>query len=57
MTGVSDDPDDDAILACAISGEADMVVSGDSDLLRLEVYAGIPVVTPAQFLERLAGSE
>ncbi|MCA0458031.1 MAG: putative toxin-antitoxin system toxin component, PIN family [Chloroflexi bacterium] len=47
---VCDDPDDDAILACAVSGEADYIVSGDDDLLRLVMYENIPIVKPAQFL-------
>jgi uncharacterized protein len=50
---VSDDPDDDHVLACAISGDADAIVSGDDDLLRLETYAAIPILKPAAFLERL----
>jgi hypothetical protein len=54
---VSDDPDDDRVLACAISGAADAIVSGDDDLLRLEVYAGIFVVNPTQFLDLLNKTE
>ncbi len=50
---VSDDPDDDRVLACAISGQADAIVSGDDDLLRLESFTGIPIMKPAEFLERL----
>lgn len=43
------DPDDDHILACAVEGHADYVVSGDEDLLSLERYEGIPIVSPAAF--------
>jgi putative PIN family toxin of toxin-antitoxin system len=49
---VCDDPDDDAVLACAISGGADVIVSGDDHLLRLDGYAGIQVIKPAEFLSR-----
>ena len=50
---VCDDPDDDRVLACAISGAANAIVSGDDDLLRLETYAGIPILKPAAFLDQL----
>jgi putative PIN family toxin of toxin-antitoxin system len=50
---VSDDPDDDVVLACAAGGKADYIVSGDDDLLRLETYAEIPICTVNEFLEVL----
>jgi putative PIN family toxin of toxin-antitoxin system len=43
------DPDDDRVLACAISSNADCVISGDHHLLDLGSYRGIPIRTPAQF--------
>ena len=43
---VSSDPDDNAILATAIAGKADYLVSGDKgDLLSLGEIEGIPIVT------------
>jgi uncharacterized protein len=50
---VIDDPDDDAVLACAVSAKVDLVVSGDPHLLKLEHYQGIAIVTPAEAVERL----
>jgi len=47
------DPKDRIILACAIGGQADFMVSGDKDLNDLNVYEGIPILTPAQFLALL----
>lgn len=47
------DPDDDAVLACAKAAQADLIVSGDQDLLVLQAFEGIPIVTAAQALERL----
>jgi len=41
------------VLACAIAAKADLVVSGDSDLLKLGQYHGIPIVTVAEALTRL----
>ena len=48
------DPDDDAILACALAGAADVIVSGDSDLLVLAQYQGIQILTTSQVLARLS---
>lgn len=50
---VSGDPDDDQVLACALGAQADLIVSGDSLLLDLKTYQGIPIVTPAEALKRL----
>ena len=50
---VSRDPDDDAILACAVAGEAGLIVSGDGDLLTLGHFQQIPIVTAAQALTQL----
>jgi putative PIN family toxin of toxin-antitoxin system len=47
------DPDDDRLIACAVVGEADVIVSGDDDLLALERVGGIAILTAAQFLEIL----
>ena len=56
-TGISRDADDDKFLALAVTGRADAIISGDSDLLELVTHEGIPVLTPAQFLQHLRGSE
>jgi uncharacterized protein len=47
------DPDDDAVLACAKAAQVDWIVSGDQDLLVLQQFEGIPIVTAAQALERV----
>lgn len=47
---VSRDKDDDLILACAGSGHADLIVTGDDDLLVLREYDGIPIMHAAQAL-------
>jgi putative PIN family toxin of toxin-antitoxin system len=47
---VSDDPDDDRFLACALASKAKIVVSGDKHLLRVSGYHGIQVVRPRQFV-------
>jgi putative PIN family toxin of toxin-antitoxin system len=47
------DSTDDHVLALALSANADMVVSGDDDLLVLGSFANIPIVTPAEAVRRL----
>ena len=54
LPGVTRDPKDDAVVACAVEGEADYIVSGDQDLLVLSEYEGIQIVTPRRFVEILA---
>lgn len=49
----SRDPDDDHVLACALAAQANLIVSGDRDLLDLHEYQGIPILTTADALERL----
>jgi predicted nucleic acid-binding protein len=44
------DPDDNIVLACAAGGRADVIVSGDQDLVSLGAYENIPILTAAQFL-------
>jgi putative PIN family toxin of toxin-antitoxin system len=44
------DPKDDKFLEVAVAGHATHIVSGDADLLVLESFEGIPVLSPAEFL-------
>ncbi|MBI5650731.1 MAG: putative toxin-antitoxin system toxin component, PIN family [Chloroflexi bacterium] len=46
------DPKDVAILACAVEGDADYIVSGDRDLTVLKSFQRIPILTPAEFARR-----
>ncbi len=48
--GHTRDPDDRNVLGAAVDFRADVIVSGDKDLLVLKEFAGIPILTPRQFL-------
>jgi putative PIN family toxin of toxin-antitoxin system len=47
------DPTDDKFLELAISGRADLIVSGDADLLALNPFRDIRILTPASFVHGL----
>ena len=46
------DAKDNKFLELAVSGKADCIVSGDADLLVLNPFRGIPILTPREFLTR-----
>ena len=48
----SRDPKDDKFLEAAVNGRADVIVTGDTDLLDLNPFRGIAIVTPAAYLAR-----
>jgi len=51
VTGVATHPEDDPILATALSAHADYLVTGDQRLRnRVPTLSGIPLVSPAEFL-------
>jgi len=45
---IEEDPDDDRVLECAVTGRADYIVSGDRHLFTLGSFRGIPIM---QFLD------
>ena len=51
---IKEDPSDNVILATAVKGSADYIVSGDAHLLKVNSFRGIRVVTPKDFC-RAAG--
>ena len=46
------DPDDNKFLGCAKDAKALYIVSGDADLLDLENYEDIDIITAKEFCER-----
>jgi len=54
---ISDDPDDDKFVECAVTADASLIVSGDHHLLDLGEYEGIQILSAAEFVARFAQSE
>lgn len=48
-TPVCRDPDDDMVLATALSGNVDCIITGDKDLTELKTFENIPILKPAEF--------
>lgn len=52
---IENDADDDHVLACALAGQANLIVSGDRHLHSLGGhYQGIPIVTAARAVQQIA---
>jgi putative PIN family toxin of toxin-antitoxin system len=51
IAAIAADPSDNMFIECAVSGEADYIVSGDAHLLDLREFRGIQVLSPAQLLK------
>lgn len=48
------DPEDTALLECALAARVDCLVTGDHDLLDLNPFRGIAILRPTEFLQRLS---
>ncbi len=46
---IVDDPDDNAIIECALAGNSDYIIANDNALLRVESYAGIQILRMADY--------
>ncbi|MGH7807796.1 MAG: putative toxin-antitoxin system toxin component, PIN family [Thermodesulfobacteriota bacterium] len=57
LSVVANDPSDDKFLVAALEGSASFIVTGDSDLLKIQEYEGVKIVTPREFLEELKARE
>ncbi len=53
---IFDDPDDDAVIACAVAAQAEVIVSGDRHLLALRSYEAISIVTSGALMATLGRS-
>lgn len=57
VEAIADDPADDIVLACALEGQADFIVSGDHHLLDLSIYQEIKILSPTDFLTIIRATE
>lgn len=48
---ISEDPDDNRVLECALAGECEFIISGDKHLLSLKEYQGIIILKAPEFLK------
>jgi putative PIN family toxin of toxin-antitoxin system len=53
VRGVAEDLEDDLVLATAVVGRADFLVTGDRVLREIGEYAGVRIVTPRELLDVL----
>ena len=51
LKSICRDEDDDWVLATALAGHSDIIVTGDKDLLVLKQFQGIKILSPRQFVE------
>ncbi|HEV8582491.1 MAG TPA: PIN domain-containing protein [Thermoanaerobaculia bacterium] len=49
---IEQDPDDDAVLACAVAARAEVIISGDRHLLNLGRFQAIQIITAAEAVAR-----
>jgi putative PIN family toxin of toxin-antitoxin system len=55
--GVASHPEDDVILATAVSARAEYLATGDKKLQQLRTYQGVTIVSPREFLEILQSQQ
>ena len=48
---VKEDPDDNKIIDCVISGNVDYIVTNDNHLLKLKKIEGILMITPKELIQ------
>lgn len=52
---IRNDPDDNKFIECAVALKANVVISGDKEVLAVKEHMGIKILTPQQFLETYRG--
>jgi predicted nucleic acid-binding protein len=57
VSGVATHPEDDVVLAGAVSANVDFLVTGDSNLRKVQSYQGVTILTPREFLTVLEQAE
>ena len=57
IRGVASHSEDDLVIATAVDGNVDYLVTGDAALLRLGSYRGVTIVSPRAFLDVLTDAQ
>jgi putative PIN family toxin of toxin-antitoxin system len=55
IEGISEDPNDDMFIACAMEADAQYIVSRDPHLRNIKHYCGIQIIDAATFIEKVKG--
>ena len=50
---ISQDPDDNRVLECAVTADSEFIISGDKHLLNLKEFGDIRILSPDEFLRSL----
>jgi predicted nucleic acid-binding protein len=53
LQGITRDPNDDMVIACALAADAGYLVTRDKDLLTLKTYQGVQMMRPEEFIRIL----
>jgi predicted nucleic acid-binding protein len=56
VAGVASRPEDDLVLAAAVSAKVDFLVTGDTNLRKVDRFQGVVILTPREFLALLEQS-
>jgi uncharacterized protein len=56
IKAVIDDPSDDKFIECAVEARADYLISKDKHLLKMKSFIDIDIITPKEFLKKLAAN-
>lgn len=54
ITKITGDPEDDYVLATAVLSGVDYLVTGDIKMQKLDSYQGVRILSPREFLRKLA---
>lgn len=57
INGITEDPDDDMFIACAMEADADYIVSRDPHLRNIKHFRRIQIIDAATFIEKVKGPQ
>ena len=50
---VKEDPDDDMLFDCALAGNSKYIISGNDHVVKVKIFNGVEVLSPAEFLSKV----